>query len=82
MRGHFPNNPRPPLVLAFGFTHPCFYLRQSAKTRYAQTLAAFLPEIKQAFVTTTWGSGTENPNLGKNLKVPLCKAESRKSYLE
>ena len=24
MRGHFPNNPWPPLVLAYGFIHSCF----------------------------------------------------------
>jgi hypothetical protein len=78
MHGHFPNNPRPPLILAYGFTHSFNYLRQSAKTPYGQTLAAFLPKIIKSIRQYKMGGWDRKPQLRNNSKMPFYEAEHRR----
>jgi len=74
MRGHFPNNPRPPIALAYGFTN---YLFISGSRRKLPSLrhwsSYYLREKDNSSLQN--GESKQQHKLCKQVTVPLCEAE-------
>jgi len=88
MRGHFPNNPRPPLVLAFGFT-AVLALSGGRLNSLRSNTPDHYPDKAPLLVSTKGKNNRQGLRkvlsrchysyLKLRLAKPLCAAEHRKS---